>query len=173
MNEALLNFRAWFQGNGGHIHPDTEIVSAETGVALRTKSRIEDVRIGSNIVSCTTDLIISFQRAQTSPVLKELAHVQGETAGDQIILLRFFVIEQYLLREDSFWWPYFRLLPQPGHEESLHVPFLYDEIDSEWLERTNLGQATRLRKATWKDEYEASIEVLGDSAPGFATKCTL
>lgn len=77
---------------------------------------------------------------------------------DQVIALRLFLIEQYLLKQNSFWWPYIRTLPQPGDKHGLNAPLWEDAEDLKWLEGTNLGKAIPARKAIWKQEFDAFTE---------------
>ena len=173
MNEPQTTFLKWFNDNGGRIHPSVELASSDAGHMFRVKSESSNIELDSIIISCPSELTISFQNAQRSSSLNGLVQKNGQISVEPIVALRFFLIEQYLLRDESLWFAYLQLLPQPSDHQSLHVPFLFDEDDLRWLEDTNLGKAVELRKSTWKKEYKVSIGLLQDIDLAFPHHCTL
>ncbi len=82
------------------------------------------------------------------------------------IIGNFFLIQQYLLHEDSHWWHYIRLLPQPTEPSS--VPATWSPDDLALLKGTNAYPAILKRKALWKDDYERAISLLDSSNNGSA-----
>jgi hypothetical protein len=67
-------------------------------------------------------------------------------------------MQQYLLGERSFWWPYIRLLPQPDKPSS--IPALWPEEDQRYLDGTNAEPAIKRRTDMWNEEWRKSIELL-------------
>lgn len=69
-------------------------------------------------------------------------------------------MQQYLLREQSIWWPYIRLLPQPNEPQRLGIPIWWPEEDQIFLAGTNAEPPIETRKQLWTDEYRKGIEAL-------------
>ena len=114
---------------------------------------------GDQIVSCPHLLTISILNAEEAePPWPELRDVSTDIAAD--ILTRFFLIEEYLMQEASFWWSYMQMLPQPDQTELLSTPVWYDENDLAWIAGTNLEGARRSRLAAWQAEYRCFMDLL-------------
>ena len=159
MDQALDEFNVWFILSGGSIHPSAEIVSTSSGITLRVKQDAAPIEPGGTIVSTPLALTLSYGNAKLSTSLQPLVQA-GESAINQVILLRFFLIEQYLLKDDSFWWPYLQILPHLDDKDAMKTPMWYDEEDFEWVAGTNLGNAASARKTAWRQEYTRAMELL-------------
>ena len=72
----------------------------------------------------------------------------------------FFLMLQYLRREESFWWPYIRSLPQPNETDSFGTPFWFSEEDRLWLLGTDLDESSLTRIAIWKSDWERAVQTL-------------
>lgn len=118
---------------------------------------------GSCVVSCPKVLTFSYLNALSS----EFSHGQNlafpinftRNVGPRVVV-RFFLMEQYLLGEESFWWPYIDLLPSADKPEFLNTPMWYSEIDALWIRGTNLEQAVQDRERSWRAEYEEGLRQL-------------
>ena len=159
MDQALDEFNVWFVLGGGIIHPSAAIIFTSSGMALQVKQDSAPIEPGSTIVSSPHTLSLSYANAKLSHSLQPLVKA-GLDVINQVILLRFFLIEQYLLKHNSFWWPYLQILPYPGDKDALKTPLWYDEEDFEWIAGTNLGKATLTRKTAWRQEYTRAMELL-------------
>ena len=158
--------RSWFTSNGGKIHPDVEIASGFTGNHLRLKAGCS-LAPGAMIVLCPHDLTISWLNltAGQTPFLDRfrLTPVNGgSTVVTKFVLVRFFLVEQYLLGERSFWWPYIRCLPQPFKGSALNESLWYDDDDFIWLRGTNMEDATRRTEERRRREYGEGIGALSE-----------
>jgi len=71
-------------------------------------------------------------------------------------------MEEFLRGEESGWWSYIRMLPQPGGE-GLDTPMWYGEEDCAWIRGTNLEGASVARAKQWRGEYEECVGILGRS----------
>ncbi|KAG8530918.1 uncharacterized protein KY384_004275 [Bacidia gigantensis] len=160
MKQIDSAFASWFIDNGGYLHPSMEIALGSNGNALRVKPGSEPLECGSKIVSCPKTLMVSFAAAHSSSLLESLNRNAPNRTGNEIISLRFFLVEQLLLGQDSFWSPYIQRLPQPGDSNGLNTTLYYDQEDFKWLQGTNLGAATLGRTQLWRQEYEDSMKIL-------------
>lgn len=122
-----------------------------------------DLSPGSCIVSCPKVLTLSYLNALSSDFSDDqnLAFPTKFTKNvDPHVVVRFFLMEQYLLEKESFWWPYIDLLPSPDNPESLNTPMWYSEGDALWIRGTNLEQAVQDRERGWRAEYEDGLRQL-------------
>jgi hypothetical protein len=79
---------------------------------------------------------------------------------DPNIIGHFFLVQQYLMGEKSFWWPYIHLLPQPYKPESMVIPIWWPEADQKFLGGTNAEPPIKKRAELWKEEWERGISLL-------------
>jgi hypothetical protein len=163
MVEELLQ---WASCLGTTIHPAVQIYEdLTTGMSFRAT---EDIPPGTKLVSCSYGVTLSFLNAvdaphfgrQSSPKFPQ-KFLDTLGYGKPNIVGHFFLVQQYLLRENSFWWPYIRLLPQP--DEASHIPALWSAEDRIYLHGTNAEPAIKKRLGMWEDEWNTGIALL----PGF------
>ena len=159
--------RSWFISNGGTIHPDVEIASGSMGNHLRLRANCS-LSPGTMIVSCPHNLTISWLNLATgeTPFIDRfrLSPVRdGSTVVTKFVLVRFFLVEQYLLGDQSFWWPYIRCLPQPFEGDALNRLLWYDDTDLLWLRGTNMEDAMKIMERNRRREYDEAIGALSDT----------
>lgn len=82
-------------------------------------------------------------------------------------LLCFFASHERIRGEQSFWWPYFRVLPK-----TFNTPLYFNDADKKFLNGCNVGndQGALLRKVVWDEEWRAGVEALkrsGKDASGY------
>ena len=145
---AAEDFESWFLINGGYLHPSVEIASGDEGNIVRVKQD-HTLSPGSMVVSCPHELTISW------PGINQYHFPHVHTTFTPHIATRLFLMKQYLLKEQSPWWPYINSLPR-----SFSTPLWYDEDDLIWLRGTNLGKATEIREEAWRQEYENALQLL-------------
>lgn len=160
---------AWFAANGGYLSPsmilqDTE----ELGIHGRAIRDIDshDAPNSTELIRCPLNLTLSHlnaapptQRlviAEAIPYYEGTAsslvgHVAERTVGV------FFLVEQRLLGEKSFWFPYIASLPKA---DDLTTPLYFSEEDMIWLQGTNLHSAARDRREMWHSEWESACSIL-------------
>ncbi len=166
-----IDFRPWFISHGGTIHPDVEIASGSIGNYLRLRDDCS-LSPGTMIVSCPHSLTISWLNVITrqDPFIDRfyLSPVRdGSTVITKFVLVRLFLVEQYLLGERSFWWPYIRFLPQPFTKDGLNSSLWCNEDDLLWLRGTNMEDAMRRVERNRRIEYDEAIGALTDAAIHF------
>ena len=155
-------FLDWFTSNGGFINPLAELHQSD-GSHLRVKPDGRSIDPVANesalkIIFCPHQLTISFLNARDSALLQCL---KGK-GFSQTIVLRLFLIEQYLLGTQSFWYPYIQCLPNPESKDGFHTPMWWEPDELAWLKGTNLGRAAAERKKGWQIEYHSALNILRD-----------
>ncbi|MCJ1250164.1 hypothetical protein MMC30_007390 [Trapelia coarctata] len=150
----------WFTSAGGTIHPAVEIIynAPYAGYSLRVRAS-QYLPSGSRVISCPHNLvlsILSIHRAENPWPTEFLSHWSHSPE----VLTRVFLMEQLLLAEEGFWYPYIRMLPQPG-EGGLDTPLFYGEEDCVWIKGTNLEGAREVRERAWRGEWEECVRLLG------------
>ncbi|WYZ43336.1 hypothetical protein EsH8_VI_001035 [Colletotrichum jinshuiense] len=163
---------SWAKSHGAALHPSVEVYNDPgTGNSFRVSADGAGVNPGETVVSCPLNLTLSYLNTTTTP--SPGFHHDDTTSGafppsflDAVpphIISRFFLIHQYLLGKDSFWYPYIRTLPQPQHLPSWILPPLWPSDDIELLEDTNVHVAIAEIKARLKSEYKQAIAAFGDA----------
>ena len=162
----LQALAGWAQEHGTSLAPDVEVYQDPvTGLSFRA---LQNIPPGTKLVDCsfqttlsylnTTELCSSFQ-THSPPFPPEF--IDNLNADDPNIIGHFFLIQQYLLGQESFWWHYIRLLPQPNSPEILALPVWWPETDFEFLNGTNAEPPVKKRKALWEEEWKQGIALLG------------
>lgn len=158
--EGLL---LWASGLGTSLHPEVEVYQdSTTGLSFRARN---DIPSATKLVNCSYGVTLSYLNAvdasgfarHTSNPFPQ-AFLDALAPEDPHIIGHFFLMQQYLLRERSFWWHYIRLLPQPDKPSS--IPALWPEEDQRYLDGTNAEPAIKKRKALWKDEWQKGTALL-------------
>ncbi len=70
----------------------------------------------------------------------------------------FFLMEQWILQDKSWWAPYLSTLPKPEEIESLY--FMDKEEDLASLRGTNLETAIMKQIETWKSQFSKGMNQL-------------
>lgn len=152
------DFESWFLNNGGYLHPSVEIASGDDGNFVRVKQGHVLVP-GSMVVSCPHELTISW------PGVIQYHFSDIHSTFTPHVAIRLFLVKQYLLKEQSPWWPYINSLPR-----SFSTPLWYDDNDLIWLRGTNLGNAKEVREDAWRQEHENAVQSLFANGSGFEQK---
>ena len=159
-------FRPWFTDHGGTIHPDVEIASDASGNCFRLKTGCS-LLPGTTIASCPHSLTISWLNVTLgqTPFIKQfsLCPVQnGSTLITKTVVVRFFIVQQYLLGEQSYWWQYLRSIPQPVVKGEVNSLLWYDDEDMTWLRGTNMEDAMARVERDRRREYDEALGTLSD-----------
>lgn len=161
MEEHIIAFQKWFERSGGSLGSGIEIsFDPQSGYHLRLPGGCE-LAAGSCIISCPQSLTISHLNSRQdghSPwTCSEAFDWQGLCALSQLNFIRFFLIEQYQLKQSSFWWPYIQILPQPSAKDSFNTPLFYDEADTSWILGTGLGQGREQIEQLWRRQHSQGL----------------
>lgn len=116
----------------------------------------------SLIVSCPHELTISWLNviSGSEAFLGQFDSGNVDPAINQVIIVRFFVMNEYLKKRDSFWWPYIRSLPQPSEIHLHDTPLWYSDCDWKWIRGTGLEKCARRTEQIWREEYETAMHSL-------------
>lgn len=149
----------WLEGGGGKLHPAVEVIYSDdaTGYHLRVRQGGEIIA-GEQVISCPKLLTMSILSMATAG-FSWPGRFMSYWSHSLEVLTRFFLIEQYLMSEYSFWYPYIRMLPQPN-SATLDTPMYYSHQDCLWIKGTNMERARRVREDQWRSEYYRSLELL-------------
>lgn len=169
---------AWSSSNGGTLSPAVEVFhDAATGYSFRVKSG-HSLQQGDAIVSCSLGITLSYlntldvdlsSHSIPSPQERNVIPFPNDflRAVPPHIAARFFLIQQYLLGSQSFWYPYIRNLPQPDNPSAWSLPPFWPSDDIDLLEGTNVYTTLHEIKARLRVEHnQASAALEAASFPG-------
>jgi hypothetical protein len=127
--------------------------------------RVSDTEVlaaDSLIVSCPHELTISWMNviSGSKAFLDQFDLGNVDPAVNQVVIVRFFVMNEYLKQRDSFWWPYIRSLPQPSEIHLLGTPLWYSDCDRKWIRGTGLEKSASRTEQMWRQEYESAMHSL-------------
>ena len=111
--EQLLK---WAKENGTRVHGAITIdTDPNSGYLLRATA---DIPGRSTIIGCSYQTMLSclnvmIPNSHTKSSFPQ-SFIDQLSINDPNILSNFFLVEQYVFGERSFWYPYIKLLPQPG-----------------------------------------------------------
>ncbi len=113
----------------------------------------------SLVVSCPHELTISWLNviSGSEAFLGQFDVGNVDPAVNQVVIVRFFVMNEYLKQRDSFWWPYIRSLPQPSEIHLLGTPLWYSDCDRNWIRGTGLEKSASRTEQMWRQEYESAM----------------
>jgi hypothetical protein len=139
-----------------------------TGLSFRTT---QDLPSATQIVNCAYGTTLSYLNAiHASPFFQNhdsepfpSQFMAALSAEDPNVIGHFLLMQQYLLGEKSFWWPYIRLLPQPDQPETMCIPIWWSEADRAFLNGTNAEPPIKKRKKLWDEEWRRGIDLLRDN----------
>ena len=163
----ILSFRRWLTHHGGVIHPTVSIsYSSSRGYCLISASS-SSKPINEPIIAIPYHLAFSLITASINwcPALLR------DTIGHRIeIFSRFALIHEYLLGQESKWWEYIAMLPQPSDMTNGGTPMWWadDSMEMKWIWGTNLEKARGERLSIWRAEYDNAISVLETAGWGWA-----
>ena len=116
----------------------------------------------SLIVSCPHELTISWLNIMSGSE-SFLSYFNLDEAFytiNQVVIVRLFIVNEYLKQRESFWWPYIRSLPQPFQAHLFATPLWYEDSDWAWIRGTSLESNARQTERIWREEYAAAIRSL-------------
>jgi protein-histidine N-methyltransferase len=157
---------AWAKKHQTSLHPDVEIYQdLHTGLSFRAT---KDLSAATKIVNCSYQTTLSylnavtkssfFQNHQSMPFPAEFINALKQ--DDPKIIGHFFLVQQFLMGEKSFWCHYIQLLPQPDEPEHLGIPIWWPETDRRFLDGTNAEPPIKKREEMWREEWTKGIALL-------------
>jgi len=163
----------WAEEAGGRLHPAVEIYHDEV---TKGSFRVKEAGLLSpaeEIVSLPLSCSLSFLNAIAghpniaTTLPSSIARPQGDgyfpdeflNNAPPHVIGRFFLMQEYLRRQESPWWPYIRTLPPPEQMTSL-LPVVWPAGDVEFLEGTNAHIAVQEIRSTLRKEYKNAMKLL-------------
>ncbi|KAK5635921.1 hypothetical protein RRF57_011633 [Xylaria bambusicola] len=171
--ERYKALRQWAEAAGGRLHPAVEIYHDDvTKGSFRVKEADvlgQDEEIVSLPLSCSLSFLNAIAAhpnfsSGTPPsitTLREDAYFPVEFLENTPphVVGRFFLMQEYLGRQNSHWWPYIRTLPQPEHMTNM-LPIVWPADDVEFLRGTNAYVAVQEIRSTLRKEYKQAMKFL-------------
>lgn len=151
-------FKSWFLSHGGAFHPNTDLGSNSDGFFIRVRDE-QDLLPGARVVTCPHALIISWLSALQDPFIAQFDLQSVSLLITQRVITQIFFMEQFLRREQSLWWPYIRMLPQPDALHNFNTPLWYEPEDLAWIRGTNLEFGAQRMESLWRQEYEEAASL--------------
>ena len=156
-----LSLVRWMSFNHGYLHPDVELAfNLEKGFHARVVAG-RTVKAGSCVAKCSMTTSLSVLNALHSPPFScrgtrfPSAFLRHQEIG---VVQCFFLMEQWILQDKSWWAPYLSTLPRPDEIEALH--FSDQEEDLICLRGTNLENAVIKQLETWRAHFFQGMEQL-------------
>jgi protein-histidine N-methyltransferase len=165
MTEDLIG---WAHEHQTSLHSDVEVYQDPlTGLSFRARKSLPAT---TEIITCSYKTTLSYLNAITAsstfqnhqPVPFPPEFIDTLKQDDPNIIGHFFLVQQFLMRQNSFWWPYIKLLPQPDEPERLGIPIWWPEADQRFLDGTNAEPPIKKREEMWKAEWTKGVAHLRD-----------
>ena len=153
--EAL---EAWFRANNGYLHKGINVLHSETaGFHLCADSSIpSDTTIASAPHSMTLSYLNALVDDEFPVFRQQKQRFKVEAIGF------FYLMTQYVNRDQSFWKPYLDVLPQP--EDDFSQPLFFESPeDITWLRGTDVWHTVTARQDVYKEYYHSGIAVLQEA----------
>jgi len=153
ITKALEN---WLRENGGYLHPAITICQTDDeGVHFRTRD--VSIKPQTTIASAPHSLALSYLNALVDDAFPVYKARRDEFKIEAIGF--FYLMSQYIHKEQSFWRIYLETLPLPESEHS--TPLWFEEArDLKWLEGTDVLHTVLARKRIYRQYYESGIRTL-------------
>jgi hypothetical protein len=150
MNELLSNMAptesmieelvAWASQHGTKLDPRVEIYHDDiTGLSFRA---VDNIPRGTSIAFSSPATSLSYLNVTESSVYSRHSaafpprFIAGFEGPNCYVIGLFFLVQQYLMGRDSFWYPYIRTLPQPHSPGNIPTPVGWSTKDLCFLKDT-------------------------------------
>ncbi|KAK3388649.1 hypothetical protein B0T20DRAFT_99363 [Sordaria brevicollis] len=164
----------WAQSNGANLHPSLEVYQDEnTGFSLRVKpSASGRLEAPFKAVTCPTSITLSYLNALVDGPITLSPEVPASSTQNPAfpeafmtslpphVIGRFYLIQQYLKGESSFWAPYISTLTDPSQINKWALPPFWPEEEYELLQGTNAYIALHEILHNVKTEYTQARKIL-------------
>ncbi|KAG9231073.1 hypothetical protein BJ875DRAFT_132873 [Amylocarpus encephaloides] len=169
MSSTVDKLLHWARSHGTSLHDHVQIYQDNvTGWSFKAARPLP---AGTTLVNCSYTTTLSYLNAIEASSQFELNGSDPFPSGfleplseeNPNIIGHFFLMQQFLMRERSFWWEYIRLLPQPNQPQTLALPIWWTEADRNFLAGTNAEPPIKKRLDLWKQEWVLGIRLLKDN----------
>jgi len=149
----------WVLANDGYFHPHAQIAFSRRKGFHGVVADGQRLFSGARIASCPVPITISILNAlDIEPFSSHGSAFPKSFLRDQAhkteSLQAFFLMEQLVIGEKSWWAPYIATLPTVDDVTDMQFE---EETDVVWLEGTNLKGGISAQVARWKEMYLQGI----------------
>lgn len=162
-HERLID---WVLENNGYLHPNVEIAhSASKGFHMLVGAG-KTVKPQTRVTSCPITCSLSVLNVlDIAPFSNHGTKFPREFLHDNVhrpeLLQAFFLMEQAVLGDKSWWAPYIQTLPTVSDINDLQFE---TEDDRKWLEGTNLASGWADLTVKWRGLYDKGLKELTASS---------
>lgn len=157
----------WVLSNDGYLHEDVELAhDPSKGHFLRLRADCKGVPAKTCLSRCAISVTLSYLNAidvcpttKSHSTLFPTSFLESHVLNPYTISV-FFLVQQYLLGERSWWAPYIRSLPQPDDGDRLSTPLYFEAEDLLWLKGTNLDKAGETQVTNWFGQWKNGYRIL-------------
>ncbi|KIV98207.1 hypothetical protein PV10_01883 [Exophiala mesophila] len=154
----------WVLKHSGSIHEHVRLAHSSRKGYHAVVASDQTVPQGSRIVACTMELTLSVLNALdiepfSSRGTRFPASFLSAQASQPQSLQAFFLMDQLVKGEHSWWAPYISTLPTPQDISNLQFDCLDDLV---WLEGTNLKAALATQTDNWREMFDTGLQQLRD-----------
>ncbi|SZF04549.1 unnamed protein product [Blumeria hordei] len=159
--QAIEELIEWAEQRGSRLAPSVAMVH-EAGRGWGWIAR-ETIPGGREVVSVASQTGLSYLNALEARDSSRLArhesrafsHTHLGRLGRECphVVGNYFLMQQYLAGEQSQWWPYLRLLPQPEADDNFSTPLWWREADAVFLLATNVRPAMEATRRLWARDW--------------------
>lgn len=145
----------WVLANDGYLHRHAQIAFSSRKGFHAVVADGQELKIGTRISSCPMQVTLSVLNVlDITPFSSHGSRFPESFLRDQAnypeCLQAFFLMEQLVLGDKSWWSPYLATLPTVEDVTELQFEA---EADVAWLEGTNLKAGLSAQVAKWKEMY--------------------
>jgi hypothetical protein len=160
--QPQLDLIRWVKREEGFLHPGVEVASdpGNRGFYVRVGAG-HTIRPNTRIASCPISTTVSVLNAMNiAPFSSRGTNFPHAFINNQsfTVVQYFFLMEQYLLGQKSWWAPYISAIPTPDAIDSML--FVDGSDDMRWLAGTNLKSALAKQNEKWKVLYMTALAQL-------------
>ncbi|KYG48717.1 hypothetical protein M433DRAFT_131898 [Acidomyces richmondensis BFW] len=168
-NATTKALEHWLRVNGGYLHPAITICQTDDE-GIHFRARDASIKPQTTISSVPHYLSLSYLNALVDDAFPFYKARRNEFKIEAMGF--FYLMSQYIHKEQSFWRPYLESLPPPESDHSTPLWF-EDTRDLKWLEGTDVLHTALARKKIYRQYYESGIHTLDaagvHTAPGLMT----
>ncbi|UPL00417.1 hypothetical protein LCI18_011351 [Fusarium solani-melongenae] len=160
-------FLEWARHNGAYFHPSLRfIVTPNRGAEVLVTD--QPIPPFETLFKVPYGISLSYFNAVSAgiPGSPYLPHSEPlpegylQSTSDHDTINAIFLVQQYLLGEQSFWHPYIQILPQPDATKDSAIPLLWSEKDLLWLRGTFLEEAVAKQKTDHVKRWTEAMEII-------------
>jgi hypothetical protein len=153
--QPQLDLIRWVKREEGFLHPGVEVASdpGNRGFHIRVGAG-HTIRPNTRIASCPISATMSILNAvNIAPLSSHSTNFPPSFINKQsfTVVQYFFLMEQFLLGQKSWWAPYISAIPNPDDIDNML--FADGSEDMQWLAGTNLKAALAKQNEKWEELY--------------------